>query len=626
VRRFFLVTLAGVAALVLSGAAAAGVQLKGLDASAYPTLRLSVVTDTASSRPPRVTENGHGVAGEQADTLAHAASVVLAVDRSRSMQGQSLSDATAGALSFVAAKPQGNRIAVVGFGDHAIELARFSSATIDADSVLRSLSVDSRQGTALYDAVVLSANALDAEDSPGRVIILLTDGKDVSSTHTLEQSIDAARSAGAAVYPIGIASPDSTAAPLRELAKATGGTYHRAASSAALSQIYGTIAAELARTWRVEYVTAARPGDRLRIQASVRGSGTATSALSIPSLGNGPAADAPSPSPVIPRALLRSPLGSFILALAVGLDIFGAFVFFRAARRGSWLKNRLAPHVSAARGDAKLTQERERFALAGGLFRATENAFGNLRQWHSAQRLIERADLPLRTVELLYIMLVSGFFLGLVAAMAAFPPPVILVAMAIGWLVPYFFVWFKAKRRLRAFENQLPDLLITLAASLKAGHSFRQGINTVVEEGQDPASGEFKRVLTNTSLGRPMDDALAEMAQRVGSTNFEFAITAVTIQRQVGGSLAGLFDMVAETVRQRQQFARKIRSLTAMGRMSAYVLVGLPFFMATALTVVNSTYMSPLYHTPTGHILIAIGLGMMGFGSLILKKIVSFRG
>ena len=86
-------------------------------------------------------------------------------------------------------------------------------------------------------------------------------------------------------------------------------------------------------------------------------------------------------------------------------------------------------------------------------------------------------------------------------------------------------------------------------------------------------------MLTETRLGRPMDEALAEMAERVGSKNFRFVITAVTIQRQVGGSLAGLFDMVADTVRQRQQFARKIRALTAMGRMSAYVLVGLPFFL-----------------------------------------------
>jgi tight adherence protein B len=123
-----------------------------------------------------------------------------------------------------------------------------------------------------------------------------------------------------------------------------------------------------------------------------------------------------------------------------------------------------------------------------------------------------------------------------------------------------------------------------------------------------------------------MDDALVEMAERVGSKNFEFAITAVTIQRQVGGSLATLFDMVADTVRQRQQFARKIRALTAMGRMSAYTLVGIPFFIAGTITLLNRDYMSPLYHTHNGQIMIFIAFVMMGFGSLILKKIVSFRG
>ena len=132
----------------------------------------------------------------------------------------------------------------------------------------------------------------------------------------------------------------------------------------------------------------------------------------------------------------------------------------------------------------------------------------------------------------------------------------------------------------RLSRIELPDLLITIAASLKAGHSFKQGLQAVVDEGHPPANKEFKRVLTEASLGRSMDDALADMSERLGSKNFEFAITAVTIQRQVGGSLATLFDMVADTVRQRQQFARKVRALTAMGRMSAYTLIGIPFFLA----------------------------------------------
>jgi tight adherence protein B len=204
--------------------------------------------------------------------------------------------------------------------------------------------------------------------------------------------------------------------------------------------------------------------------------------------------------------------------------------------------------------------------------------------------------------------------------------PFMVAALVIGGAIPFGVVWLKMRKRIRAFEDQLPDLLITIAAALKAGHSFKQGLQAVVDEGHPPADQEIRRVLTETSLGRPMDDALAEMSERVGSKNFEFAITAVTIQRQVGGSLATLFDMVADTVRQRQQFARKIRALTAMGRMSAYTLIGIPFFIAGTVTLLNSRYMHPLYFTKAGHFLIVLALVMMAFGSLILKKIVSFRG
>jgi tight adherence protein B len=123
-----------------------------------------------------------------------------------------------------------------------------------------------------------------------------------------------------------------------------------------------------------------------------------------------------------------------------------------------------------------------------------------------------------------------------------------------------------------------------------------------------------------------MDDALQEMADRIGSKDLQFVITAVTIQRQVGGSLAGIFDLVADTIRQRQQFQRKVRGLTAMGRLSAYTLIALPFFLGVILTIMNSAYMNPLYTTSIGHMLVVIGLLMMTFGSLILKRIVAFKG
>jgi tight adherence protein B len=258
--------------------------------------------------------------------------------------------------------------------------------------------------------------------------------------------------------------------------------------------------------------------------------------------------------------------------------------------------------------------------------KATERAFGHLRAWHALHRLLERANVPLRTVELVYVAVGSGLVAGLLFGVAGMSTLITFGAMIVGGALPILFVSFKAKRRLAAIDDQLPDLLVTLAASLKAGHSFRQGIQAVVDEGQPPASEEFKRVLTETRLGRPMDDALADMATRIGSKNVTFVVTAVTIQRQVGGSLAGIFDMVADAVRNRQQFARKIRSLTAMGRASAYVLVGIPFFMLGALTLLNPEYMAPLYNTPTGTKLMIAGISMIAVGSLMLRKIVSFKG
>jgi tight adherence protein B len=213
-----------------------------------------------------------------------------------------------------------------------------------------------------------------------------------------------------------------------------------------------------------------------------------------------------------------------------------------------------------------------------------------------------------------------------IAAFAGLPSLLLLLVMAGGFAAPIGFVWFKAKKRLQQIDDSLADLLITLAASLKAGHSFRQGLAAAAEENSGPLTKELKRVLTETSLGRPMDDALQEMADRIGSKDLSFVITAVTIQRQVGGSLAGIFDLVADTIRQRQQFARKIRGLTAMGRASMWVLIALPCALAVLLTLINAQYMRPLWFTNTGHYLLYTGIGMIIFGYLSLRRIVNFKG
>jgi tight adherence protein B len=610
-----------VAAFVVAAPAVAAVEVKGVDVSGHPTVRATVVTEVPTLTPPSLTENGQPAVGLTAENLGRAKSIVLAIDRSQSMEGEALDDAVAGARAFVAAKPPEDRIAILTYATETVLLTRFSTATIDADTALASIALDPVPGTKLYDAVVRSANAISAEELPARVIILLTDGNETKSESTLDDAIAAANDAGAPVYVIGIESSKFNPTPLRQLADETGGNYYGAASSDALADVYSSIAEELRRTWLVEFTSAALPGDRIALRAKSGGQTSAAVETRIP--GSTPTPPKAEPSPIL-EPLLDSRFGPVAVGLAVTLLLLLAAAFAFAGKKGAWLTRRLEPHVAETQRVA--IENGERLAIAAGLFRATERTFGHMKPWRHVASLLARADLPLRTVEFFYIASGSSLLVGIIAA--AFSPPtlVVLGGLVGGALVPYLVVSFKARRRLRAFENQLPDLLITMAASLKAGHSFRQGMQAVIDEDQEPAAKEFKRVLAETRLGRPMDAALAEMANRIGSKNFEFVITAVTIQRQIGGSLAGIFDMVADTVRDRQQFARKIKGLTAMGRMSAYVLIGLPFFVLGVITLVNREYMSPLWHTSTGHKLLIVMLVMMGFGSLVLRKIVSFKG
>jgi tight adherence protein B len=615
--------LAGVAITVLAlpATASADLQLRGVEATAYPTIRGSVVTSKPSSTPPIVTENGQTVVGLQAVNLARGKCVALAIDRSQSMKGKPLGEAVAAARAFIAAKPRSDRIAITSFATKPVLLSGCSAEGGEALEALETIAVDPKQGTTLYDDLVLAAQRLSAERGSGRVIIMVTDGNETRSKASLAEAIAAARKAQTAVYVVAIESSRFNPAPLKEIAAQTGGRYFGTDSSEGITGMYRTIANELAHTWRIEYLTTARPDDLIRVQASVIGEGSTVQPLKLKAGGSYKTAP---PSKIVPKDAY-GPGGPLGLAALVGGLVLLACLFFLAGVRGSWVRSRIAVHVGE-KFNTKQKRKERRSEMLAAVFRVTEGALGNLKHWRWVGRTLERADVPLKTVEFFWIVVGSAVGTAMLAFLFGASPVVLLALFVFAGSLPCAWVWLKMRKRLRAFEDQLPDLLITIAASLKAGHSFKQGLQAVVDEGHPPANEEIKRVLTETSLGRPMDDALAAMAERVGSKNFEFTITAVTIQRQVGGSLATLFDMVADTVRQRQQFARKIRALTAMGRMSAYTLIGIPFFIAGAVTLLNREYMSPLYHTRVGQMLILGAFVMIGLGSLFLKKIVSFRG
>src|SRR5262249_40394996 len=153
---------------------------------------------------------------------------------------------------------------------------------------------------------------------------------------------------------------------------------------------------------------------------------------------------------------------------------------------------------------------------------------------------------------------------------------------------------FKADKRRRAFDTQLPELLNNWTALLKAGHSLQQAVESTARDGVPPASDEFDHLLRQVNIGLPLSDALDDLGKRMGSADLDFVVIATSIQREMGGSMADFLGLVSDTVRERQYLSRRIRALTAVGRQSAFILIAMPFVLCALLALLNPSYMSPL--------------------------------
>ena len=334
-------------------------------------------------------------------------------------------------------------------------------------------------------------------------------------------------------------------------------------------------------------------------------------------------------------ALFDSAWGPFAVALTVGCVVLVAVMVALSRPRGAWLRNRIDPYGrlegGAAAAAAVDTSPGWR-PQSDRVFGLTERLLEQTRIWRSTMRLLERAGSQMRPAELLWHCVLAGVGLAALASLVFdFPlffnlPWLTLAALGVGLWLPWLRMQRRARRRLRAFEEQLPNVLMTMAGSLKVGLTFQHSVAAVVDDGQAPASEEFERMLNETQLGRPMDDALAAMGKRIDSEDLRFVLMSVAMQREVGGSLSELFETVSEVVRERQQFRRKVRALTATGRMSAYILVCIPIVIAISVSLISPGYMSPMWNTTTGQVLIAVMVGLTIVGAIVLKRIVTIRG
>jgi tight adherence protein B len=244
---------------------------------------------------------------------------------------------------------------------------------------------------------------------------------------------------------------------------------------------------------------------------------------------------------------------------------------------------------------------------------------------------LARADVRLSVGEFLVIRFgaaLAGFLFGFVAGRGLTQPILglfvgLLFAIA-GWLIPHYYILWRARRRLQQFVSQLGDTIGLMANSLRAGYSLLQTLDLVARESSPPIADEFRRVVREVGLGVPVQEALEHMLRRVPSDDLDLLVTAIAINHEVGGNLAQILDVIGETIRERVRIKGEIRVLTAQQSLSGYVISLLPVGMAVIIFLLNPGYLTSLFTWPW--ICMPIGAVIfMVLGFIIMRRIVAIE-
>jgi len=236
---------------------------------------------------------------------------------------------------------------------------------------------------------------------------------------------------------------------------------------------------------------------------------------------------------------------------------------------------------------------------------------------------LEQANVPVRPGEAITVAIGTALAIGLISLLVTGNPIMALVVSVVSLAVAGAAVQRVAARERSRFEDQLPDTLNLISTSLRAGYSLLQAVEAVGAEASDPTGREFQRAITETRLGRSPVESLKMVAERMESKDFDWAVLAINIQREVGGNLAEVLQTAAETMVERNRLRREMKALTAEGRISGIVLGGLPIFLFVFLYATNKEYLEPLLTTFPGMMALAGGAVGLFLGVLWLKKIVT---
>jgi tight adherence protein B len=238
---------------------------------------------------------------------------------------------------------------------------------------------------------------------------------------------------------------------------------------------------------------------------------------------------------------------------------------------------------------------------------------------------IEQSGVHLSISGLLMMAFAAALVAGFITATAIRLSVGWLAGGALGFALPFIVLRIKRTRRMRAFEEAFPEALDLISRALKAGHAFATGLKMVADEMPEPIGPEFRKTFDEQNFGLPMKDSLSNLTLRVPLLDVRFFSTAVLIQRETGGNLSEILENLAHVVRERFKILRQVRVYTAHGRLTGYVLLGLPVVLALALAFINPEHMQLLFTDKLGHMMLGATVVMQTIGYFWIKQVVKIE-
>lgn len=549
---------------------------------------------------------------------------VLAMDTSSSMEKRGRFEAAkAAADAYLEAVPADVRVGIVTFDSSVSTVLEPTTDRDAARAVIAGLEL--HRETLLYDGVTAAVDLTGTEGQ--RSVLLLSDGVDTGTTTTLDDVTASITGAGTLVDVVSLGQSGDELAAIEAMAEAGRGTVVES-SGPALTAAFQEEAEALAHQ---VLVTAPVPEGFDTEEATVRvvlptdGGDLVASAFVRIQDGAAEGGDteaAPEvtgPGWAAPGWLLYVGVAVFGLGLitaALMLVPRPAAPMTIAERVTAYTRTTGATGPHPQKPGAEPVLDQARAAAAGMLHRnrgleermATRlTAAGS--SWKPSEWLLLQVGL-----------VVGAILLGLLAGRGNVIVVLLFVLFAL--IGPRVYLAVKVGRRRRAFNSSLPETLQLMSGALAAGLSLAQSVDTVVNEGPEPVSSEFKRVLVETRIGLPLEDAFDGVAERFGSKDFAWVVMAIRIQRQVGGNLAELLTTVSATMREREYLRRQVAALAAEGKLSAIILSVLPPGFLVFLQFSNPDYTKPLFNEPLGIAMLVGATVWLGIGVFWMSRLV----